>query len=332
MKTPLILVALATVIGSPAAIASEFGDADPRRPVATYSIVAHDPESGETGVAVQSHWFSVGSIVSWAEAGVGAVATQSFVEPAYGPRGLEAMRNGESPDKALARMIAEDENENVRQVAFVDAQGRVAAHTGSKAIIANCDRQGRNYSVQANLMDKETVCDAMARAYEAASGDFADRMLAALRGAESVGGDIRGKQSAAMVVVKGEKQPEPWQGRVIDLRIEDHKRPVEELARLITLNKAYNLMNEGDALVTAGDMAAANAAYEAASALAPDNHEMLFWRAVTLASVGDMDKARPLFAASFAVWPLWRELVPRLPASDILPDDPKLIAEILSIN
>jgi len=310
----------------------DFGAADPKRPVATYSIVARDPETGQMGVAVQSHWFSVGSIVSWAEAGVGAVATQSFVEPAYGPKGLAAMKKGTAADKALAKLIAKDENENVRQVAFVDGQGRVAAHTGAKAIIEACDQQGAGYSVQANLMHNATVCSAMAAAFEAAEGDLAARLLAALRGAQSVGGDIRGKQSAAMVVVEGERAEYPWEGHVIDLRIEDHPDPLGELDRLVTLNRAYNLMNEGDALVTAGDMEAANRAYAAAAEMAPDNHEMIFWRAATLASVGDVDKALPLFKEAFDAWPLWRELIPRLPHSDILPDDPALIERILSVE
>ncbi|GJL93872.1 MAG: hypothetical protein DHS20C05_02770 [Hyphococcus sp.] len=310
----------------------DFGKAKPLRPVATYSIVARDAETGEMGVAVQSHWFSVGSIVSWAEAGVGAVATQAFVEPAYGPWGLDAMRKGKAADKTLEKLIAKDENENVRQVAFVDAEGRIGAHTGAKSIIESCDQQGEAYSVQANLMDKETVCAAMAAAFEASEGDLAERMMAALEGAQSVGGDIRGKQSAAMIVVEGTRKDNPWEGRVIDLRIEDHETPLAELRRLITLNRAYNLMNEGDALVTDGDMDAANKAYEAASALAPDNHEMVFWRAVTLASIGEVEASLPLFKEAFDAWPLWRELIPRLPHSDILPDDDALIAQILSVE
>lgn len=322
----------AAVFLDPTAAAEAFGDADPRRPVATYSIVAHDPDTGEMGVAVQSHWFSVGSIVSWAEAGVGAVATQSFVEPAYGPRGLDVMRKGKAPEKALAGLVAKDENENVRQVAFVDAEGRVAAHTGDKAIIYACDRQGDGYSVQANLMETDTVCAAMAAAYEASDGDLAEKMMAALEGAQSAGGDIRGKQSASMIVVEGERKANPWEGRVIDLRIEDHPEPVKELRRLMVLNRAYNLMNAGDAAVTEGDMEKANALYAAAAEMAPGNHEMVFWRAVTLAGAGDVEAALPFFKEAFDAWPLWRELIPRLPASDILPDDPDLIERILAVE
>ncbi len=332
MKKCLLAVLPILPLAPFTAAADDFGEADPRRPVATYSIVAHDAETGQMGVAVQSHWFSVGSIVSWAEAGVGAVATQSFVEPAYGPRGLAAMKNGAAPRDALAALLAKDENENVRQVAFVDAKGRVAGHTGDKAIIHACDRQGAGYSVQANLMETDSVCDAMAAAFESAKGDLAERLMAALEGAQSAGGDIRGKQSAAMVVVDGERHENPWEGRIIDVRIEDHAKPISELRRLLVLNRAYNLMNAGDAAVSDGDMEKANALYAAAADLAPDNHEMVFWRAVTLASVGDVDEALPYFKVAFDAWPLWRELIPRLPASDILPDDPALIQAILAVE
>lgn len=315
-----------------AAMAGEFGDETPLRPVSTFSIVAHDAATGEIGVAVQSHWFSVGSAVSWAEAGVGAVATQSFVEPSYGPLGLAAMKAGTPAAKALAGLVAEDKNENVRQVGFVDAKGRAAGHTGSKAIIHACDIQGEGYSVQANLMENPTVCAAMSRAYETVEGDLADRLMAALEAAQGEGGDIRGMQSAAILVVAGEKPEHPWEGRLIDLRVEDSPAPLVELRRLIVLNRAYNLMDAGDAAVTAGDMDKANALYSAAAELVPGNHEMVFWRAVTLAAAGEVEEALPLFKEAFDMWPKWRELVSRLPASDILPDDPALIERILAVE
>lgn len=323
---------IAIAAASAPALADDFGAVKPLRPVSTYSIVARDAATGEIGVAVQSHWFSVGASVPWAEAGVGAVATQSFVEPAYGPRGLDAMRKGADPAKALAALIAKDENESVRQVGFVDAKGRVAAHTGSKAIVEACDLQGEGYSVQANLMAQPTVCSAMAAAFEDGAGDLAERLMLALEAAQGEGGDIRGRQSAAMVVVSGEKQKHPWEGRIIDLRVEDNPEPLAELRRLIVLGRAYNLMNAGDAAVTAGDMDAANKAYSAASALAPDNHEMIFWRAVTLASAGEVEASLPFFKQAFDAWPLWRELVARLPLSDILPDDPELLETILAVK
>ncbi|HEX8335540.1 MAG TPA: DUF1028 domain-containing protein, partial [Pyrinomonadaceae bacterium] len=179
-----------------AARAGERGPESPRplRPVHTYSIVARDPATGELGVAVQSHWFSVGSNVAWAEAGVGAVATQSFIDPSYGKGGLDLMRGGAPAGEALKSLLAKDEGRDVRQVAMIDARGRVAAHTGAKCIEAAGDRTGANYSVQANMMLNDKVWPAMARAFESAPGDLAERMLAALDAAEGAGGDIRGRQ------------------------------------------------------------------------------------------------------------------------------------------
>ena len=310
--------------------AKTFGDTKPSRPVATYSIVAIDERTGDIGVAVQSHWFSVGSIVIWAEAGVGAVATQSFVEPSYGPKGLQAMRKGRSAEKALVRLLNKDDNASIRQVAFVDAKANAAAHTGENSIPHACDAQGYGFSVQANLMQKPTVCNAMAAAFEFSKGDLATRMMDALDAAQAEGGDLRGKQSAAMLIVDGERHDNPWEGKIIDLRVEDNPEPLKELRRLVELNRAYNLMNSGDAFMAAGNLAAANNAYDQASALAPNNHEMIFWRAVTLAAAGEEDAAMPLFEQAFAAWPMWRELIPRLPASVILPDDPALIARIMA--
>jgi uncharacterized Ntn-hydrolase superfamily protein len=221
----------------------------PLRPVHTFSIVARDPATGEMGVAVQSHWFSVGSNVAWAEAGVGAVATQSFIDPSYGRGGLELMRGGASAEEALKTLLARDEGRDVRQVAMVDARGRVAAHTGAKCIEAAGDRVGKDYSVQANLMSNGRVWPAMASAFESARGDLADRMLAALDAAQAAGGDIRGRQSAALVVVKAESTGKPWADRVFDLRVDDSAEPLKELRRLVRLQRAYNHMNAGDAAV-----------------------------------------------------------------------------------
>jgi uncharacterized Ntn-hydrolase superfamily protein len=304
----------------------------PLRPVHTYSIVARDAATGQLGVAVQSHWFSVGSIVSWAEPGVGAIATQSFVEVSYGPLGLDLMRSGKSAEQALTSLLASDEYTEVRQVAMIDADGVVAVHTGENAIIEWCDKKGDGYSVQANLMLNATVCDAMARAYETTDGDLAERLMAALEAAQGEGGDIRGKQSAAILVVSGDRSLPAWGGRVIDLRIEDHPTPVEEMRRLLTLARAYNYMNEGDEHMTLGDVQAAVQAYGKAEALAPDSHEMIFWHAATLAGIGRVDESLPLFKRAFDMWPDWRTLVPRLPTSGLLPDDPELIDRIVSVK
>ena len=193
----------------------------PRRPVHTFSIVARDPATGELGVAVQSHWFSVGSIVAWAEAGVGAVATQSFVDPSYGKNGLDLMRSGKSAPDSLRELLAKDEGREVRQVAMIDAQGRVDGFTGKNDIQAAGHIVGTNFSVQANLMLNDKVWPAMARAFENSKGDLAERMLAALDAAQLAGGDIRGKQSAALIVVTGKPTGQAWKDRTFDLRVDD---------------------------------------------------------------------------------------------------------------
>jgi len=300
----------------------------PRRPVHTYSIVARDPVTGEIGVAVQSHWFSVGTTVTWAEAGVGAVATQSFVDPSYGPLGLDMMRAGKSAPDALAGLLAADPEREVRQVAMVDAKGMVAAHTGKKDIQAAGQHVGKGYSVQANLMANDKVWPAMAKAFEAAKGDLAERMLAALEAAQAVGGDIRGQQSAALVVVPGTPSGRPWADRIFDLRVEDHPRPLEELRRLVHVARAYRHMNDGDLAVEKKDIPGAEREYGAAMKLLPDSAEVVFWYAAALAMAGQVDRSIPLFARAYALDPAWRTLVPRLPASGLLPSDPQIVSRI----
>jgi uncharacterized Ntn-hydrolase superfamily protein len=306
--------------------------ARPLRPVATYSIVARDPATGELGVAVQSHWFSVGSNVSWAEAGVGAVATQSFIDPAYGPLGLQLMRAGRSAPDTLKALLAGDAQRDVRQVGMVDAQDRAVTHTGSLCIPAAGGQEGKEYVVQANLMDKPSVWPAMAKAYEAAKGDLALRLLAALDAAEAEGGDIRGRQSAAIVVVKARSSGRPWADRVFDLRVEDNPAPLVELRRLVKLQRAYNHMTAGDDCVAVADWACAEREYGAARTLEPQHAEMAFWYAIALATAGRLEPARPLFAQAFAADPRWRELVKRLPDVNQLPKDKALVDAILAIR
>lgn len=330
MKTTrrILATVLAACLVSPAIAESK----RPLRPVSTYSIVARDPATGELGAAVQSHWFSVGSIVIWAEPGIGAVATQSFVDPSYGPLGLQLMRAGKSAQQALSALIGVDEHADVRQVGMVDSEGRVASHTGENAIDEHCHLTGDGYAVQANLMWKPTVCGAMATAYESAEGDLAEKLMLALEAAEGEGGDIRGKQSAALLVVNGDRDKPPWAGREFELRIEDHADPLTELRRLLTMARAYRLMNAGDEYMTEGKVTEAVEAYSSAEALVPDSHEMVFWHAATLAADGKLDDALPLFRKAFEMWPRWRELVTRLPASGLLPDDPELMKRILAVR
>lgn len=303
----------------------------PLRPVHTFSIVARDARTGELGVAVQSHWFSVGAIVPWAEAGVGAVATQSFVDPSYGKFGLDLMREGRSAPDALKELLAKDSARDVRQVAMIDAQGRVDAWTGSKDIPAAGHIVGTDFSVQANLMANDRVWPAMAEAFRKTRGDLAERMLAALDAAQAAGGDIRGRQSAAIIVVTGKPTGKPWADRIFDLRVDDNPEPLKELRRLVTLQRAYNHMNAGDLAVERKDNEGALREYSTAEKLVPNNAEMIYWHAVALVNMNRVEESLPLFRRVFRMDKNWMELTPRIARVGLLPDDAKLIERILSI-
>jgi len=302
------------------------------RPVHTYSIVAWDPETGAMGVAVQSHWFSVGSIVSWAEAGVGAVATQSLVDASYGPLALEMLKAGRSPEDALRGLLAADAGADVRQVAIVDAQGRVAVHTGARCIPEAGHHEGKHYTTQANLMERNTVWDAMAKAYESAEGAFALRLLAALEAAQKEKGDIRGRQSAAILIVAAKATGRPWEDRLVDLRVEDDPDPVGELKRLVRLHTAYQHMNAGDAAMEHEDTEAARREYGQAEALMPESLEMVYWHAVALANAGSVDESIPLFTSVFRKDRNWATLTPRLVPIKLLNVSEADLARILAGN
>jgi uncharacterized Ntn-hydrolase superfamily protein len=295
----------------------------------TYSIVARDPSSGELGVAVQSHFFSVGSIVSWAEAGVGAVATQSTVEPAYGPRGLELMREGASAPAALHQLLADDDQEPVRQVAMVDSGGRVAVHTGTRCIVHAGHAVGEQVSAQANIMERDTVPAAMVSAYAESSGQgLAERLLAALEAAEREGGDLRGRQSAAVLVVAARGTGNPVEDRPVDLRVEDHPDPVGELRRLVGMRRAYDRAEAGDERAAEGDVEGALEEYEEAHRSQPGNHELAFWHGAALAANGREEEAARLLRDVFDAHAGWVELLKRLPAAGLFPDDGELIARL----
>jgi uncharacterized Ntn-hydrolase superfamily protein len=275
----------------------------------TYSIVARDGETGELGAAVQSHWFSVGSIVTWARPGVGAVATQSIAEPAYGPRLLDALAGGAAPGDALRALLAADEAAPFRQVAVLGVDGPPATHSGSGCILHAGHAAGDDFSVQANMMASEAVWPAMAEAFTHATGPLARRMLAALRAAEAAGGDARGRQSSAVVVVPA--VGEPWE-RVVELRVEDHDEPLDELERLLVLHDAYALATAGDDLTGEGRHAEAGEAYRAASALAPENHELLFWAGLAEFDHGDRAAGLAQVRRAIELQPGWLALLARL--------------------
>jgi uncharacterized Ntn-hydrolase superfamily protein len=294
----------------------------------TFSIVARDPEDRRNGVAVQSHYFSMRPVVPWAEAGVGAVATQSLVLVDYGPNGLELMRKGMTAKQALDSLVKADPHNEGRQVAMIDAKGNVAAYTG-KACIPDAGQQtGANYSCQANLMSNATIWPAMASAFEKAKGDLAERMMQALEAAQAAGGDIRGKQSAAIVIVKAQSTGKPWADRVMDLRVEDHAEPLKELRRLMRLRRAYNLEDAGDNFISEKKTEEAMKAYEEAMKLAPDVVELQFWAAVSMYTNNRETEGLALFKKVFAQEKRWIDLVPRLAKVGLFPDDPKKIAEV----
>ncbi|MBW6497508.1 MAG: DUF1028 domain-containing protein [Bacteroidales bacterium] len=285
----------------------------------TYSIVARDAVTGEMAVAVQSHWFSVGTIVSWGKSGVGVIATQSFVNPAFGPDGLSLMEEGLDAETALKQLIALDEGRDFRQVAFLDTHGNVYAFTGAKCIASAGHYVGENFSVQANMMLNDHVIPAMRNAYEEhAYLPLAERVLEAMKAAQAAGGDIRGKQSAVLLVVSSTPPPHPWMDKLVDLRVDDHAEPLAELERLLKVHRAYDHMNRGDLAMEVGDMELAMQEYGAAEQMFPDNLEMKYWKAIGLANSGRLNEALPVFREIFQADDNWRELTRRLPAAGLL--------------
>ena len=297
----------------------------------TYSIVARDPATGQLGVAVQSHYFSVGPVVPWAEAGVGAVATQSLVLVDYGPLGLDLMRKGLTSRQALDSLLAADPHHEGRQVAMVDAKGNVAAYTGPACIPDAGDAQGEQFSCQANLMANPTIWPAMKSAFESARGDLAERLMQALEAAEKAGGDIRGRQSAAILVVNGTGSGKPWNDVVVNLRVEDNDRPLVELRRLLVLRRAYNLEDQGDVFTSEKKTAEAAEAYDAAMKLAPGVVELQFWAAATMYQNDRKPEALALFRKVFAAEARWVPLVERLSRVGLFPADPKAVAEVQAV-
>jgi uncharacterized Ntn-hydrolase superfamily protein len=265
----------------------------------TYSIVARDPKTGRFGVAVQSHFLAVGRVVPWLEAGVGAIATQASVNVSFGPIGLELLRAGRSADEVVAALIASDPGAQLRQLGVVDARGRAASFTGSETIPAAGHQVHDGFTVQGNLLERETCWPAMSSAYlEAADEPFTERLLRALEAAEREGGDVRGRQSAAIMIVDGSVKPSAWQGRLMDLRIEDHPDPVPELRRLVTLQGAYDLLDDDSDAAEAG--ISEEERYAMSRRQAPDAYELVFWMGLEYAKRGDLERARQELSAAFA--------------------------------
>lgn len=305
-------------------------DVVPIHPVNTFSIIAYDSATGQFGAAVQSHWFKVADVI-WLEPGVGAVATQSLVNFSYGPLGLEMLKNGKTPKEALDGLLTSDPNNSVRQVAIIDTSGVAAVYTGDKCIAEAGHKTGKFYSVQANLMRNNTVWGAMADAFVNTDGDLAEKLMSALEAAQAEGGDIRGKQSAALVVVSGEPTGRSWEDRLIDIRVDDSPEPLKELRRLLNISRAYDHMNMGDEYIASGEMDKAKAEYQKASELAPGNPEIMYWYAVTLVSANEVEAALPVFKEVFEVDKSWQVLIPRLVDAELFPDDEAIIKKVMDL-
>ena len=285
----------------------------------TYSIIAIDEKTGEMAVGVQSHWFSVGTIVSWAKSGVGVVATQSFVNPAYGPEGIKLMESGVSAENALIQLVSEDDSREYRQVAMLDVNGSIKAFTGEKCIISAGQYIGKNFSVQANMMLNDKVVPSMKKAFEENFKlPLAERIIKVFEAAEKSGGDIRGKQSAVILVVGLKKVKNEWEDKKIDLRVDDSENPIKEIKRLLKVSRAYEHMNKGDVAIEKGDMQKALSEYASAERLFPQNLEMKFWKAVALLNNSRVSQAREIFKYVINKNKNWEKLLLRLPASNLV--------------
>ncbi len=285
----------------------------------TFSIVAKDEKTGEMGVAVQSHWFSVGTVVAWAKSGVGVVATQSFVNPSYGSNGLKLMEDGLSAEEALNQLLAMDEGKAFRQVAFLDTLGRTAAHTGMKCVKSANHISHDNFSVQANMMLNDKVVPDMQYAFMKHDDlPLAERLVEVLKAAQKAGGDIRGKQSAALLVVGPEKVEHPWEDKLVDLRVDDHKTPIKELERLLKVKRGYDWMNKGDLAIEDGNIQEALEAYSKAEKLLKDNIEVTYWKAISLWNANKKEMAIPILKNIFNKDKNWKTLTYRLIDSEII--------------
>ncbi|MFX1391124.1 MAG: DUF1028 domain-containing protein [Promethearchaeota archaeon] len=298
----------------------------------TYSIVARDPQTEELGVGVQSHWFSVGNVVSWGEAGIGVVATQSLVNKSFGLRGLDLLKKGKTPKEAIDILLSDDEGREVRQVSILDTQGRIATHTGIKCIKEAGHIIGKNFSVQANMMISDQVWSAMAEAFEKNQDlSLPEKIVKCLEAAENAGGDIRGKQSAALLIVAGKTPENKWEDPTMDLRVEDHKEPLKEIKRLVKVWRAYEHMNNGDLAIEKGDMRKALNEYNAAMNKFPENLEMKYWTAISLANNEKIDESLVLFKEIFKKDRNWYLLTERLPEAELLNVKANDLKKILSL-
>jgi uncharacterized Ntn-hydrolase superfamily protein len=302
------------------------------RPISTYSIVALDRKNNQMGVAVQSHWFSVGSVVPWAESGVGVVAVQSMASPSYGVLGLSMMRQGESPRKVLDILAKQDISPGGRQVAMINVKGELAVDTGPDCLPEAGHYVGHDFSTQANLMRNDKVWKSMAESFESSEGELATRLLFALKSGQDAGGDIRGMQSAAILVVKTFPSGKSWEDKILELRVEDHPQPLKELERLMRLHKAYVHANRGDALSAMKKSAEAFVEYDLSVKMAPEVDELKFWKAVTLAANGRVNESIPIFRDAFKLNPDWKIFLKKLVNNSLYPITEEMYSKVTSVK
>lgn len=294
----------------------------------TYSIIAHDSEAGLLGGAVQSHYFGVGTHVLWAKPGAGVVVTQMMAEPSYGCRGLDLLERGQSPGGVLSSLLAADSAADERQVGMIDVMGDVAVHTGKRCIAFAGHRVSRGVATQGAMLEQDAVWKAMVDAYQAASGDLAERMLVALEAAEERGGDVRGPKAAALVVVTTTASATPWLDRVVDLRVDDHQQPLRELRRLLSLHRLYDRANRAFNSAITGNLSAALSEFASLESEQPDDADVAFRHGLLLALAGRVDEARHRLEHCYRDGNGWREALRRLPAAGYLPNDPDLLERL----
>lgn len=296
--------------------------------ISTFSIVALDPSTKDLGVAVQSRYFSVGSTVPWAEADIGAIATQSFVNVSYGPRGLQLLREGLNVEEVIGRLTQNDEGKEFRQLGIVDAKGNASAFTGSRCLDWAGSKVGKNYAVQGNILASEDVVNRMVYRFESTQGDLAERLVAALDGGQEAGGDARGRQSAAMLVVRRNRGRAGYGDRYIDLRVEDHTDPIVELKRLLVMHHVYGLIDEGEDKMTTGDLEGALKAVKSALSLNPGNDDAHIDYAIICLKLDRKQEALKEFKEALRLNPRMKTLIKQLPGAGLMDPSPEMFREL----
>jgi uncharacterized Ntn-hydrolase superfamily protein len=293
----------------------------------TFSIVAFDPETKDLGVGVQSRYFSVGSAVPWAEAGIGAVATQSFVNLTYGPKGLALLGQGIAVDEILEKLTKEDPGRDFRQIGIIDAKGNAASYTGRSCLDWAGSRTGKGFTVQGNILTGKEVVDQMAEMFESTKGALPDKIMAALKGAEAAGGDARGRQSSALLVVRKNCKGEGVH-RLIDLRVEDHRDPIGELQRLLTMHRIYRLIDEGEEFMAREMNEDALRIIEEAIILDPKSDDAYIDLGMINLKRGRKEEAIVALKKALELNPKMKSLIPQLPKSGMMEPDPELMKRL----